>query len=32
MIEKLKPENILFLDIERVPEFEKFTDLSNEMQ
>ncbi len=32
MIEKLKPENILFLDIETVPEFEKFTDLSNEMQ
>jgi len=32
MLEKLKPENILFLDIETVPEFENFSDLSSEMQ
>ena len=32
MLNKLKPEHILFLDIETVPEFENFSDLSNEMQ
>ncbi len=28
MLSKIKPENILFLDIETVPEFEHFSDLS----
>jgi hypothetical protein len=28
MLSKIKPENILFLDIETVPEFEHFNDLS----
>ena len=32
MIEKIKLENILFLDIETVPEVESFTDLDEEMQ
>ncbi len=32
MLKKLKPENILFLDIETVPEFEDYSDLSDEMQ
>jgi len=32
MLEKLHPENILFLDIETVPEFENFLDLSKEVQ
>lgn len=32
MLEKIKPENILFLDIETVPEMEKFNDLSKEKQ
>ncbi len=32
MLEKLQPQNILFLDIETVPEFENFLDLSLEMQ
>ncbi|MEE9349948.1 MAG: 3'-5' exonuclease [Flavobacteriaceae bacterium] len=32
MLNKTKPENILFLDIETVPEKENFSDLSNEMQ
>lgn len=32
MLNKIKPENILFLDIETVPEFEDFSDLSKEMQ
>ena len=32
MLEKLQPENILFLDIETVPEFENFSNLSDEMQ
>ena len=32
MIEKIKLENILFLDIETVPEVESFTDLDAEMQ
>ena len=32
MIEKLNLENILFLDIETVPEQENFTTLDAEMQ
>jgi len=32
MLDKLQPQNILFLDIETVPEFENFSDLSKEMQ
>ncbi len=32
MIEKIKLENILFLDIETVPEVESFSDLDSEMQ
>ena len=32
MIEKLNLENILFLDIETVPEQENFTTLDSEMQ
>jgi len=32
MLKKLKPENILFLDIETVPVLEHFSDLSDEMQ
>ena len=32
MIEKIKLENILFLDIETVPEVETFSDLDSEMQ
>lgn len=32
MIEKIKLENILFLDIETVPELESFADLDPEMQ
>ena len=32
MLEKLQLENVLFLDIETVPEFEKFSDLSEQMQ
>ncbi|MCF6350057.1 MAG: 3'-5' exonuclease [Flavobacteriaceae bacterium] len=32
MLQKIKPENILFLDIETVPEKENFQDLSSETQ
>ncbi|SHI85470.1 hypothetical protein SAMN04488096_105110 [Mesonia phycicola] len=32
MLKKLKLENILFLDIETVPEYEKFEELSKEKQ
>lgn len=32
MLKKIKPENILFLDIETIPEKEGFDELSNEMQ
>jgi len=32
MLKKLKLENILFLDIETVPEYETFQELSNEKQ
>ena len=32
MIEKIRLENILFLDIETVPEVESFTDLDEELQ
>ncbi|HFS68020.1 MAG TPA: 3'-5' exonuclease [Flavobacteriia bacterium] len=32
MLEKIKPENILFLDIETVPEFKNFEDLSPKKQ
>ena len=32
MLSKIKPENILFLDIETVPECEHFDDLSDEIQ
>lgn len=32
MLEKINPENILFLDIETVPESKKFKDLSKEKQ
>ena len=32
MIEKLNLENILFIDIETVPEQENFTSLDSEMQ
>lgn len=32
MLKKIKPENILFLDIETVPEFEEFSHLSEDKQ
>jgi DNA polymerase elongation subunit (family B) len=32
MLEKIQPQNILFLDIETVPEFENFNELSKEKQ
>jgi len=32
MLEKIQPQNILFLDIETVPEFENFSGLSKDMQ
>lgn len=32
MLKKIKPENILFLDIETVPEFEEFAQLSEDKQ
>ena len=32
MLNKIKLENILFLDIETVPEVENFTELSQDMQ